>query len=699
MEPHLFPTMPLIFIITIMFLCPLFVSAVDERHQNCTATFDCGNITNIGYPFWGSNRPDYCGHPKFWLNCTDQEALITIKNLTYQALEVNSEAYNLKVARRDYIGGICPNLLLNTTLDFSFFSYASDIQNITLYYGCPQLPSFLNPLAGIPGLSTQFTCTLNNSDSGGFYLTRNLGNFSATILNNLGSCANRVIVPATQSSVSTLESGLTQDNLVIALEKGFGLQWDANNSVCETCNLSGGSCGYNTSTSLFACYCADQPQQFSCGVSAPNQPESSGGKSSKVGLGVGIGIAGAAAVCIGLGCWLLLIRQRRKRIAAQTKSKGQPTPPSSKGEPAPIINFSQTTPTYPSLNSDLEKGSTYFGTRVFSYEELVEATDNFNPSKELGDGGFGTVYYGVLNDGRVVAVKRLFENNMRRAEQFMNEIEILTRLRHKNLVSLYGCTSKRSRELILVYEYVPNGTVADHLHGNRSKSGLLSWPVRLSIAIETADALAYLHASDVIHRDVKTNNILLNNNFQVKVADFGLSRLFPNDVTHVSTAPQGTPGYVDPEYYQCYQLTDKSDVYSFGVVLIELISSLQAVDTNRHRLDINLANMAVNKIQNHAVNELIDPCLGFEKDSAVRKMATSVAELAFRCLQQERDMRPTMREVLEALKRIEKENFVSEKADVVDIKEDDVGLLNNVPPFSPDSIGTTDKWGKMMRTL
>lgn len=281
---------------------------------------------------------------------------------------------------------------------------------------------------------------------------------------------------------------------------------------------------------------------------------------------------------------------------------------------------------------------------------------------------------------------------MRRAEQFMNEIEILTRLRHKNLVALYGCTSKRSRELILVYEYVPNGTVADHLHGNRSKSGLLSWPVRLSIAIETADALAYLHASDVIHRDVKTNNILLDNNFRVKVADFGLSRLFPNDVSHISTAPQGTPGYVDPEYYQCYQLTDKSDVYSFGVVLIELISSLQAVDTNRSKLDINLANMAVNKIQNHAVTELVDPCLRFEKDSAVRKMATSVAELAFRCLQQEKDMRPTMREVLEALKRIEKENCGSEKAEIVDIKEDDVGLLNHDPPFSPDSIGTTDKW-------
>ena len=123
----------------------------------------------------------------------------------------------------------------------------------------------------------------------------------------------------------------------------------------------------------------------------------------------------------------------------------------------------------------------------------------------------------------------------------MNEVQILTRLRHRNLVSLYGCTSRHSRELLLVYEFIPNGTVADHLHGDRADSGLLTWPIRLSIAIETATALCYLHASDVVHRDVKTNNILLDNSFCVKVADFGLSRLFPTDVTHVSTAPQGTP--------------------------------------------------------------------------------------------------------------------------------------------------------------
>lgn len=280
----------------------------------------------------------------------------------------------------------------------------------------------------------------------------------------------------------------------------------------------------------------------------------------------------------------------------------------------------------------------------------------------------------------------------------MNEVEILTRLRHANLVTLYGCTSKRSRELLLVYEYIPNGTVADHLHGKRSKSGLLSWPIRLNIAIETADALAYLHASDIIHRDVKTNNILLDNDFHVKVADFGLSRLLPNDVTHVSTAPQGTPGYVDPEYYQCYQLTEKSDVYSFGVVLIELLSSLQAVDINRHRQDINLANMGINKIQNHTLHELVDPGLDFGTNSSVRRMMSQVSELAFRCLQQERDMRPSMQEIADVLRRIQNEglNNNAQKVEVLDILIDDGGgdggghVKDNVSPPSPDSV--TDKW-------
>lgn len=282
----------------------------------------------------------------------------------------------------------------------------------------------------------------------------------------------------------------------------------------------------------------------------------------------------------------------------------------------------------------------------------------------------------------------------------MNEIEILTRLRHKNLLSLYGCTSLHSHELLLVYEYIPNGTVADHLHGNGIHSSQLNWPIRMRIAIETASALAYLHASDIIHRDVKTNNILLDNSYNVKVADFGLSRLLPSDATHVSTAPQGTPGYVDPEYNQFYQLTNKSDVYSFGVVLIELISSKPAVDITRHRHEISLANLAINKIQKHTYDELIDPCLGHQSNKEVKRMIISVAELALQCLQHDKELRPSMDEVLEELQRTgsgkyELKNIEEEHNDhdISKSKElqssqpncDEIALLKNIqPPTSPD---------------
>ena len=186
---------------------------------------------------------------------------------------------------------------------------------------------------------------------------------------------------------------------------------------------------------------------------------------------------------------------------------------------------------------------------------------------------------------------------------------------------------------------------------------------------------------------MKTTNILLDENYTVKVADFGLSRLFPMDQTHVSTAPQGTPGYVDPEYFQCYRLNEKSDVYSFGVVLVELISSKEAVDITRQSHDVNLAKMAVAKIQSNALHELVDPILGFEKDPEVRRKMMSVAELAFRCLQHEREMRPTMDEILKILRGIKEEQIGQ---DVVDIGGVDVGLLrlSVPPPISPE----TDTW-------
>ncbi|XP_068304667.1 LEAF RUST 10 DISEASE-RESISTANCEUS RECEPTOR-LIKE PROTEIN KINASE-like 1.3 isoform X2 [Pyrus communis] len=654
------------------------------QFTNCSSAINCGGVGNISYPFYGVNRASYCGQPGYEVQCLSNVPVINMNGLSFRILEMNSTTTprTVKVARQDYWGSICPPTFVNTTLNFSLFNYASGYTNMTFYYRC-------NISIGLP--STQ-SCNIHNTVSPVFYVTRSMVEQTSSI-----SCTDEVIVPVYTEAAQALEA--SQTTVSNAVNGGFPLELEIDSNQCNKCEESGGQCGLNTTTnSGFSCFCRDQAYATICTeTSNSTQPGAGGGSGgNKPHIKIGLAVGGAILFGVFVGFYVYyFIQRKKKKLAAQTQSKELPTPLTSKDVTTPSTDLSQfqSIPSYPSFTSKSDydnKGSTYFGVQVFSYNELEEATENFNPAKELGDGGFGTVYYGKLHDGRVVAVKRLYENNFKRVEQFMNEVEILTRLEHRNLVKLYGCTSRRSRELLLVYEYIPNGTVADHLHGKRVESGCLSWPVRLSIAIETADALAFLHRNDVIHRDVKTNNILIDNDFCVKVADFGLSRLFPNDVTHVSTAPQGTPGYVDPEYYQCYQLTDKSDVYSFGVVLIELLSSLQAVDTNRHRHDINLANLAVNKIQNHLVNELVDPHLGYETNYSVRRMTTAVAELAFRCLQQERDMRPTMDEVLEGLKAVQNEDLGSENGEavVLDIRSDEVGLLRNMPPpLSPDSNG------------
>ncbi|TYH44357.1 hypothetical protein ES332_D11G188900v1 [Gossypium tomentosum] len=654
-----------------------------NNYLSCSVRSSCGNISDIGYPFWGLDRPESCGYPGFKLSCSESELEITISSATYRVLAINKESQTLHVSRTDYSENLCPTHLINSTFESetSPFRQNGDSQDIRLYYGCQPLTAPQN-LTSILGISNQFDCTINNTKIVGYYVTRE---FAGTVTGNfLRSCSNSVIIPVPNSQVPSLEEGRDPDDLEEAAKIGFQLWWSADDTSCNNCVNKGGQCGRNLVSGGFECYCSDGD------VCSPDKKD---GKALKLALGLG-----AAGVIILIGIGTLCVRQhRRKKIVAQLISRDLPTSPSSKGPTTSTTNYSQSNSSYSTSKYDIERGSTYFGAHVFNYEELEEATDNFNPSKQLGEGGFGTVYYGVLRDGRVVAVKRLYENNFKRVGQYMNEIEILTRILHPNLVKLYGCTSRRSRELLLVYEYIPNGTVADHLHGKRSNSGLLTWHVRLRIAIETATALAYLHRKEIIHRDVKSNNILLDKNFHVKVADFGLSRLFPNDVTHVSTAPQGTPGYVDPEYHQCYHLTEKSDVYSFGVVLVELISAKKAVDISRHRHDINLANMAISRIQNQALHELVDPSLGFENDFVVKNTVTAVAGLAFRCLQQERDMRPSMEEVLEALEEIKGVRSGSDVVDirsgteVVDIKSDDVGLLKSIPPaFSPDS--ATEKW-------
>ncbi|CAL2262298.1 unnamed protein product [Prunus armeniaca] len=644
---HIFLRLPILFI-TFNLIAAFIPSAIcddDAQYTECRNTYDCGLLKNITYPFWAANsRPQHCGREGYQLTCIDdQNTVIRIEDQDFLVLDISREVYIITIARLDLWDSPCPSRLVNTTLDYDRFAYVQAVRNLTLYYGCvPHRETIPN----------NFTCKIEGTQKElAFYIDDSISRL--TPHQNETLCFNNISVPIMWTGVDLLHQNPTVDVLQQVLKQGFRVEYKANWELCGPCMRSNGTCGSNKTTDSFLCFCGGHPYEETC----PNSGDNSWNWKRKIVIGVCTAVATVLIMCV-----VFFVYQRRNRK-----------------QYAPSSFVSRSIFSKQTSMDDMEKGSTYLGVHLFTYGELEEATNYFDSAKELGDGGFGTVYHGNVRDGRAVAVKRLYENNCKRVEQFMNEIEILARLRHQNLVLLYGCTSRHSRELLLVYEYIPNGTLAEHLHGERAKPGALPWLTRMNIAIETASALSYLHASDIIHRDVKTTNILLDNNFCVKVADFGLSRLFPTDVTHISTAPQGTPGYVDPEYNQCYQLTSKSDVYSFGVVMIELISSLPAVDITRHRHEINLSNMAINKIQNHALHELVDTCLGFESDYRIRKMIIAVAELAFRCLQSDKDVRPPMPDVLDELKRIQSKDFDKEKAEEIDISTDDVVLLKSDP--------------------
>ncbi|KAJ3680686.1 hypothetical protein LUZ60_016964 [Juncus effusus] len=289
--------------------------------------------------------------------------------------------------------------------------------------------------------------------------------------------------------------------------------------------------------------------------------------------------------------------------------------------------------------------------RIFTMEELQRATDNYNESRILGRGGYGTVYKGFLSDHRVVAIKRskLVDNSQ--VEQFINEITILSQVNHRNVVKLLGCCLETEVPL-LVYEFISNGTLFEHIHCR----GPLPWEDRLRISTETARAIAYLHFAasfPIIHRDIKSSNILLDEKFTAKVSDFGASRSVPFDQTHVTTLVQGTLGYLDPEYFYTSQLTEKSDVYSFGVVLAELLTGKKPISSDRSDDSCNLAIHFTTSIDTGQFVQLLEPHV---LEDARLDEVHLVANLAKRCLNVKGEERPNMKEVASELEGLRRAN-------------------------------------------
>ncbi|XP_062195296.1 receptor-like serine/threonine-protein kinase ALE2 isoform X2 [Phragmites australis] len=361
-----------------------------------------------------------------------------------------------------------------------------------------------------------------------------------------------------------------------------------------------------------------------------------------------------ALIICSLAAWLLILAFKGSGDMVQTFPHSVlPKFSRSSGTAHTLLAGRYSSPSGPSgsLGSSI---ATYAGqAQTFKFAEIHKATNGFDDSKVLGEGGFGYVYQGTLEDGTMIAVKVLKRYDGQGEREFLAEVEMLGRLHHRNLVKLLGiCVEENAR--CLVYELIPNGSVESHLHGADHETAPLDWNARMKIALGSARALAYLHEDSspcVIHRDFKSSNILLEHDFTPKVSDFGLARTARGEGNqHISTRVMGTFGYVAPEYAMTGHLLVKSDVYSYGVVLLELLTGRKPVDMSRTAGQENLVAWARPLLTNVvSLRQAVDPLLG---PNVPLDSVAKAAAIALMCVQPEVAHRPSMGEVVQALKLI-----------------------------------------------
>ncbi|XP_031494179.1 proline-rich receptor-like protein kinase PERK8 [Nymphaea colorata] len=411
------------------------------------------------------------------------------------------------------------------------------------------------------------------------------------------------------------------------------------------------------------------PPPSSTNGSSSGSSNSDGG--SNHGIAIGIGVASVVVLAFIALCFICTRKKKKKPVIADMyrPQGGYPGNPTAEGyyysQAGMMGNSSRSDFYHPKPSGSSPYSSVGYGgygsqqtadaglvtsKSCFNYEELMAITNGFSEDNVLGEGGFGCVYKGCLADGREVAVKQLKSGGGQGDREFRAEVEIISRVHHRHLVSLVGyCIADNQR--LLVYEFVPNKTLEHHLHGKGQP--VMDWPTRLKIALGSARGLAYLHEDchpRIIHRDIKSANILLDNSFEAQVADFGLAKLTNDTHTHVSTRVVGTFGYLAPEYASSGKLTDRSDVFSFGVVLLELITGQKPVDANRPLGEESLVEWArpllTKALESGNLEEVVDPRL--ENNYTGSEMFRMV-EAAAACVRHSAPKRPRMSQVVRAL--------------------------------------------------
>ncbi|XP_047315565.1 wall-associated receptor kinase-like 14 [Impatiens glandulifera] len=599
-----------------------FAFGFEDGSFHCNKTIrTCGN-TSLSYPFGFSNSCPIS------LNCSaaagdgNGDGTITIGE--FQVQNVTSDSILVRIPMNCSRSNSDIYTLIGN-------NYAIDRQNVLLFEDCNSPPEkcLIPEIMSENNTNFQSNCIQNFSNINCYTFDNGTSGFISKEDFQRPDC--RILITSVAVDIPNTSNFTTSSPVSLrfqSLKLGWWVTGNCNCSENATCFkvITGKEDGYR-------CRCLDgfEGDGFAGGGvpcrKVKNCPKGFSvghcGESTKTFILIGGIVLGAALMAI-TAFLFFIIKRRSKSLKTQKSAKR--------------------------LLHEVAGNSTV---HLYAYKEIEKATNFFSEKQRLGTGAYGTVYAGkVLKNDEWVAIKKIRNRDSNGIEQVMNEIKLLSSVSHRNLLRLLGCCIEKG-EQILVYEFMPNGTLSEHLQGKKGKP--LTWTTRLTIATETAQAIAYLHSAmnpPIFHRDIKSSNILLDHNFKSKVADFGLSRFGMENDSYISTAPQGTPGYVDPQYHQNFQLSDKSDVYSFGVVLMEIITGMKAIDFSRPHTEVNLAALAVDRIGHGQLDNIIDPFLDLDSDACTLSSIHKVAELAFRCLAYHRDMRPSMMEVAEELDQI-----------------------------------------------
>ncbi|KAJ9682847.1 hypothetical protein PVL29_018719 [Vitis rotundifolia] len=596
MPPNFFPAYS-VFLMIMLIPVPRVVCQDNHLFVSCGAQYECGNMA-ISYPFWGGSRPNYCGHPGFELTCDGEAPEFTMNEVSYRILDINNSSHTLTVARADYWDSYCPPQYFNTTLNESLFSYNATYTDVGLYYYCPQFTI---------ASSNQFNCP----NTTGYYTTLDL-NLSVST----GNCGVYVTVPIFKSAATAIVSGGgTLTLLTDALNGGFGLEWNANNSLCRECIESGGHCG--SISNQFTCYCRNGLSPSTCRKSGPYV-------SRKIIIGMVVLIVSFVMLgCIGI---------KRYSLAVKTWVFWKKESEDDENVEAFIRNYGSLAP------------------KRYNYSDVKKMTNSF--TSELGQGGFGCVYEGKLPDGRMVAVK-LLSNSKGNGQDFINEIASISRTSHINIVTFMGFCFERSRRA-LIYEFMPNGSLDKFIYnrGSSDESLNLEWKTMYQIAVGIARGLEYLYRgcnTRILHFDIKPHNILLDQNFIPKISDFGLAKLCQKTESMVSmTHARGTTGYIAPEVF-CRNfggVSHKSDVYSYGMLVFEMVGGRKNIDVQvSHSSQIHFPTWIYKQLHLGKDLTVLRSITNEEEEETARKMIL----VSLWCIQPNPSDRPSIDKVVEML--------------------------------------------------